>query len=97
MLAGAGPSSPSLPAPNDPSGCRHGTKRGLPNPWLPLERRWDAACRRRGVKQSDSDGEERASEAQVEDPSFIDEALSCHERFSAGCHRWWPPMAARGR
>lgn len=49
---------------------------------MPLKHRCNAAGWMRGVKQSDFDGEERASEAQMEDPSFIDEVLSCHECFS---------------
>lgn len=42
-----------------------------------------------GVKQSDSDGEERASEAQMDNPSFIDEARSSQALFC-----WLPPPVA---
>lgn len=63
---------------------------GGPEPLLPLGHRWDAAGWMRGVKQSDFDGEERASEAQMEDPSFIDEVLLSQALF-------WPSLPARGR
>lgn len=97
MLEGAGP-SPSVPAPNNPSGCHRGARwGGSQAPGRPVSIARMRACRTQGVKQSDSDGEERRSEAQMENPSFIDEALSRRQRFSAGCHRRWPPTAARGR
>lgn len=78
MLSGSGP-SPSLLAPNHPSGCQ--CEMRAPEPLAAPGASLGCGVLFMGCEAKQLSWGAEGSEAQMEDPSFIDEVLSCHKRF----------------